>query len=281
MIFEHSNHRSYLRDVLSERIRKNPAYSLRAMARQLGLVCSQLSEVMSGKGGLSLASAIRVARKLELSEEETEYFCWLVQLEGETDPGVRETLVQKVNRLRSARNARPLQDLSVDQFRQIADWYHSAIIELAGLPGFEFAPAAIAAMLGITRLEAEVALERLERLELLYRDERGRWRRSEEDIQVRSPVRNAAMRMFYRQMMDKASAALETQTPDERLSGYETLTFSPEALPEARAAIDGFFEEMLRLSRKYPRNNHVYHLLVHFFDLTQGLSREEPREEQR
>src|SRR5262249_22825715 len=157
----------------------------------------------------------------------------LVQFESETDPRARDILLQKLNRVRAPHVKRPFNDLTVDQFKQISEWYHSAILELADVADFEFTPANIAGRLGISKLDAEVALERLSRLELLHRDENGKWKRIEGDLLFTSPVQNAALRSFYRQMMEKASEALEEQTPDERVSGYETLTFSKEALPEA------------------------------------------------
>jgi uncharacterized protein (TIGR02147 family) len=270
MIFEHTNYRNYLKELLAERIQKNPAYSLRAMAQNLGLVNSQLSEVINGKANLSLTNALKVAHKLGLSDSESEYFCWLLQLEAESDLVAREVILGKVNRLRQAQVARPMHDLTVDQFKQISDWHHSAILELVSLDGFELSPENVAEALGISKLDAGVAIDRLERLELIERSESGSYRRVHQALVVRSPVQNAAMRNFYRQMMQKASDALESQTPDQRLSGYETLTFSSEALPEAREAIDQFFDEMIRISRKYPRKTEVYHLLVHFFNLIQG-----------
>lgn len=78
------------------------------------------------------------------------------------------------------------------------------------------------------------------------------------------------MRNFFRQMMQKASEALETQTPKERVSGYETLAFSPEALPKAKEIIEKCFNEMITLGRQYPKKKDVYHLAIHFFNLTNG-----------
>ncbi|MEK7692130.1 MAG: TIGR02147 family protein, partial [Bdellovibrionota bacterium] len=77
-VFQHSSYRPYLRSVLADRISRNPAYSLRSMASHLGMAPSSFSEVLKGRTGLSLQAAARIARKLGLSEDESEYFALLV-----------------------------------------------------------------------------------------------------------------------------------------------------------------------------------------------------------
>lgn len=52
-----ADYRAFLNQKLKRRIEKNPAYSLRAMAKHLGLAPSMLSDVLSGKRNLSLDHA--------------------------------------------------------------------------------------------------------------------------------------------------------------------------------------------------------------------------------
>lgn len=266
MIFEHRSYRTFLKAVLAERLAANPAYSMRAMAKQLGFSTSQLSESMSGKANFSGTSLQKIAKNLRLSDGESEYLLLLGDFESQKDPEIREILLRRMQRLSPSQ--RPITDLSVDYFKQIADWYHSAILEMVYLKGFVFTPENIARRLGISKVEADLALDRLLRLELLVRDENGVFHRQSQDLQVKSPEKNAAMRQFYRKIMEKASKALEEQTPSERWSGYETIPISLEAMPELRAACDEFFEKVIRVARKYPKKTEVYNLSVHFFNLT-------------
>jgi uncharacterized protein (TIGR02147 family) len=106
------------------------------------------------------------------------------------------------------------------------------------------------------------------RLEFIEVDELGKYKRHEIGFQIRSEVKNAAMRNFYRQMFQKASVALDEQSPQERWSGYETIPVSKASIPEVRAACDAFFEQVLAISSKQEKKEDVYHLLVHFFNLT-------------
>lgn len=50
---------------------RNPRYSMRALARDLGISQTMLVQVMSGKRGLSAEMAIKIAGRLQLSEAES------------------------------------------------------------------------------------------------------------------------------------------------------------------------------------------------------------------
>jgi uncharacterized protein (TIGR02147 family) len=100
MILEHTSYRNFLRSYLTNSTQKNPMFSMRAMARRLGLTGSQLSEVLNGKANFSFSRALRIARQLDLDDQEAEYFCWLVQMESESDPVGREMLTRQVELIR-------------------------------------------------------------------------------------------------------------------------------------------------------------------------------------
>jgi uncharacterized protein (TIGR02147 family) len=267
MIFEHTSYRSYLKEVLADKTSRNPKYSLRALASQLGFSHSTLSEVMKGSANFSLQSAEKLASKLNLKSTEREYLFLLVQFEVTSDPQTKESILNRMKAL----NPKRVQshDLSVDQFRQISEWYHSAILEMVDLTHFEFTPLNIAKKLGISKIEAEVAFERLVRLELLEQDKKGKFVRTHDQfITQTSPANFQALRNFFKQMLQKAADALETQTPKERISGYETMSIPPEALSEAKELTEKYFSEMIALAHRYPKKKNVYHLIVHFFNLT-------------
>lgn len=267
MIFEHHNYRTFLREVLSQRTQANPSYSLRALARSLGLSGSQLSEVMSGKNNLSSTSARKVAVELDLNSRETDYFCLSVQIETEKSLEVREKLIEKLNEYRPVHRA--VNDLSIDVYRQIADWHYAAILELVSLTNFKLSPESISEKLNISKIDATVALDRLERLELLIKDQNGNWYKPKDELLFASKEKSSAMRSHYRQILEKVSQSLDDQEPfKERLSGYETLAFPAQAMPEAQQIFDRFFEDMIKLSKKYPKKNDVYHLVAHFLNLT-------------
>ncbi len=267
MIYAHQDYRTFLRDLLAERQGRNKSYSLRAMARDLGLQPSHLSDLLKGVKGLSLSSTVRLARCLGLNAGEAEYFHILVQLgDPALDPDSRDVLLQKARTLSSQKAT--ITDLSVDLFKAISDWYHLAILELTSVRDFNPAPKAIAVRLGITALEAQTALERLLRLEIIEADGKGGYRRTKDNILFATAAPNDALRRYHRQMLTKASESLETQKQGERYIGSNTFSLDEDQLPKAFALVAEFREKLVALANERPTGTRVYHMGVQMFALT-------------
>ena len=68
-------HRKILNDELGRRTRKNHKYSIRAFARDLGIHSGYLTQILNGKKRLTIHSAVRVAKRLEVdSNTLTKFF---------------------------------------------------------------------------------------------------------------------------------------------------------------------------------------------------------------
>ncbi len=265
MIYEFNNYRAYLRSTFADRALKNPSYSLRGFAKHVGLNHATLSLVLKGDRNLSLDRAQNVAQKLGLQSSELEYFTDLVQFESTKNPEVRSMLQEKLNRFSTRTKS---YDLSVDHFKMISDWYHFPIMQLLNLDNFKFSPRNIAEKLGISPTEAEAAVERLLRLELIEQKAPGAFVRTNNRLLVSSKAPNEAIRKFHEQMLTKALESLENQTTKDRINGSETFAFSKENLEEANKIIEKFYDRMIELSDRTKSKTDVYHLCVNFFNLT-------------
>lgn len=261
MIFEYSNYRDYLRSNLVERISKNSSYSLRAMAQHLGLSPSSLSEVIKGKRNLSLAKAAALANKLGLKGKEAEYFCLLVQIEHTADPIIKESVQNRIQILNPQRKSH---NLSLDLFKLIADWYHTAILHLAEVDGFEVTPQEISKRIGISVFEAATAIERLERLELLKKED-GKYIKLN-GFYSESPIPNDSLRRFHKQTLEKAIESLQTQTPKEKIIRSETFAIDPALLPQADELMEEFVAKLLKLFAQSKKKTEVYHLGIQLFN---------------
>jgi uncharacterized protein (TIGR02147 family) len=263
MLFEHTDYRSYLKAVLADRIGRNPAYSLRRMASQMGMSHPALSNVLNGKRNLSYEAALRVSQQLQLENRESEYFCHLVQLELARKPEAREAILGRIS---SQYPQTQVRDLSVDLYRSMSEWYYTPILEMTRLAGFQFTPRNVAHRLGISITEAEVAIERLLRLELLVKNGR-RFSKATDYTVARGPGNAGAIRKFNQKMLEKALTSIETHAPEERSGGTETFAISPAQLPRARRLMDEFLSSMARLS-ECASPSEIYHVNVQLFSLT-------------
>ena len=159
--------------------------------------------------------------------------------------------------------------LEADRFTAISQWYHLALLALTTLDGFtthrrHSTPAWIAKRLGITRLEAELAIDRLKRLGLLA-EKAGCLVQTESHFFVKDQP-SLALRTYHQQILEKASAAITGQAvPSRDISGC-TIPMDPARLPEANEIIRRFRRELMALMSSGKRAS-VYHLSVQLFRL--------------
>jgi uncharacterized protein (TIGR02147 family) len=267
MLMNQTDYRNFLKGVLVERSAKNSAYSLRALARDLQVAPSSLSEVLKGSKHFSANMALQVAQRLGLTEDEQEYFLLLVQMATAKSPAMKDALQR---RLKIVNPKAEVRDLSLELFKVVAEWYHFPILEMSQLTKFDFTPKSIAKKLGISAVEAELAIQRLVELELLEKDRHGIYQKTDGHVLAESGVPNSALRSFHKQMLAKASESVETQTPKEKVVGSETFAIDPALLDEAKQITDEYFMRMVRLARKSKKKTEIYHLGVQFFKITKG-----------
>lgn len=271
MIFEHGSYRSFLRSALNQRIEKNPSYSLRSFAQQLKIPVSLVSEIIRGKRNLTLENAQRVVEHLTLDETERQYFFTLVQFENAKSPQIREMLQTQLSDLRP--EGRKIHDLSLDAFQSLTQWYHHAIIQSFTLANFEVTATSLAKRLKIHPAQAQEALDRLERLEVITRDKDGKYLRLENNTLIRSHGANVGIRKFHKGMFEKAIESIETQTNDEKFIGTETFAFNPEGLKQASKIIEDCFKKLIRLAATQEERTEIYHAGIAFFRLTEPNSK--------
>lgn len=268
-ILEFDNYRSYLRQVMVEKSKRNPRFSLRAMAQFLEIAPSYLSSVLSGKKNFSFETATNVAKKLNLSKNESGYFSLLVQKDLAKNFETKEFLLEQV---RAANPKQEINDLSLEHFKIISDSVHFAILVATTLNKFKPTARNLSVALGYNQAEIELAIERLIRLEMLERDLEGNYRKVLKNPRVTSQAPNQALRQFHRGTLKKATESLETQSPSEKVIGSETFAISNDQIEEFRQLTDEFLDRALTISKKAKQKDHVYHLGVQFFNLTSNLN---------
>ena len=258
------DYREILKSKLSDRCQKNPHYSLRAFARDLGVSPQRLSHILNGKHGLSVKGAEEMARNLGMSGEEKKVFCTLVQRKHARSKLIREEAEHKLIEIKTV-----YQDLSLDHFRIIADWYHFAIMELTLVNGFKSDYRWIAKSLGIQEIEVKLAVERLLKLEMLEKDKKGNLKLTGNFFADPRGVPSEALRHFHRQLLKKASDALDLQSLEERDVSSTIVAIDSSRIPEAKADLKNFRESFDKKYSSSENKNKVYCLGMTFFNLQQ------------
>lgn len=257
------NYRGYLSAVLVQRMQANPQYSMRAFARSLGLSAGELSEVLRGKRKLSLRSAERVSAGLRLNAAEREHLLSLVLSER------RERAPATLVPIEGPRSAPSTRQLTEDRFQVVADWYCFAILNLAQCEGFRWDEAHIARRLGIRKLEARTALERLENIGLIKRTNRGL---AVDDSFVLSPdgIPSEAIRVYHRQILAKAAAALDDQPVEEREISGVSFALNWKLMGPLKKELSQFLDHIATKYGAGKSRTEVVHVELACFRVTRG-----------
>jgi transcriptional regulator with XRE-family HTH domain len=222
---------------------KNPAYSMRAFAKRLGVSQAAISQILADKRPLTKKTAEKILRGLDKSP--TEIFDSLE--------------VGTPSKFKS---------VDMDSYHLIADWYHYAILSLAETPNFKSSTNWIAHRLGISVKQAQDAINLLLRLDMLQRDRKTKKLSiTGEQFEAISEVANPAMEKAARQDLDLAIQALDQTQFDERNFTAMTLCFDPARSKEAIQMIKNFRRSFCK-AMESKNKKEVYRLNVQLFPLS-------------
>jgi uncharacterized protein (TIGR02147 family) len=189
------------------------------------------------------------------------------------DPAAASRLEQAFSGKRAKLSAheRAAIQLSTDQFQMVAEWFHFAILSLAETEGFRGEADWIAHRLGIPASRAELALERLLRLGMLARDDRG-YRSTGRAFTTSDGIPQESIRQSHLQDLELARASLEQDPLDARYFTSMTMTIDPARLPEAARELRRFRDRFCTRFETPPRRE-TYKLTLGFFPLSKPISR--------
>lgn len=261
------NYRSFLREVLIERQKKNPQLSLRSFAKSLGLQSSFLSMVLSGKRDISEETAARISEKLDFTAQDSKKFNLLLRIEKAGSAKQKESLMSELQELEPTTLGKI--DLAVEQFKMIAEWFHLPLKILIDLDGFDWSEENAAKALGITVHQVRDGLTRMANLELIEFTQGQKPTLIENRVSIASPFKNEALRKYHGQMLGKAIEALETQTPDTRYTGTNNLALDSEQLKAVHRVMEDAQDKVAAIAAKRSKTKRLYHASFNLFELTQ------------
>lgn len=257
------NYRSILQTELERRKNLNPAYSLRAFARDLGLTAPQLSTVLKGTKGISSLAARKLASKLELSVDEMEIFVRSAEALHSRTQHKKESSKSELNKILQSRQ---FQKLEEPTFSMINEWYYLSILQTFELSDFEPNSKWLAKRLGLTQAEVDKSLKLLEEVGLLK--EKDNFYKPSKDFVKTEEIPSRTIRFYLQQMLNKSSKALETQSIDERDFSTTVFSFEKKRMPEFKKKLREFREDFCHEASKSKSKDEVYALSIQFFKIT-------------
>ncbi len=234
---------------------KNPAFSLRAFARKLGIHSPALSEILGGRRKISKKLLARFAKGFP---EDSAKIAELAQL----FPSITRASASRTSGKRP-----PSLRIDADRFHAIADWYHFGILSLAETPHFKSDPKWIAATLQIGEKEAKEALKRLLRMGLLETSADGHAKTKGISYTTTDGVANLSVRRGHAQNIELARKSLDEDPVDVRDFTAITMAIDPAKLPTARKMIRAFRDDLCAFLEGGDKLE-VYKLCLQLFPLS-------------
>lgn len=245
--------------------------SIRAFARKIGMSHSLMSYLLNGHRTLTVKQAMLVAAKLNLSQVDEQRIMNSALKATPTKPGT-ENQFEMMKKYRQTRGLPKMTKLDITKFK-IIHWYHSAIMDLASIDGFNSDPEWIARRLGISTADACAAIDRLVDLGLM------KWQKDElhkvDTYLWSNPERSEfSMREYHKQMIQKGLDHLE-KTDSESFSSRSitgvTMGVKKTRLEEVMLRIDEFQKEIAEYLT-VGQSDELYQLQILLFPLTQPLA---------
>lgn len=256
------DYRSFILREFEKRKAKNPKYSLRAFAKHLGTATSRLSEILNGKAGLSPEKAYGYVDKLGLNGFERDLFLTLIESRHARSEMARRIAQQKIDE--STKN---YSQLNMDDFHLIADWYHFAVLEYFQLSYADQSPQTIAHFFKIDVEKVHLALERLQRLGLIEKNNEV-WKTVDRIRETTTDVSSEAVRQVHKELLEKGIEALEKQTVENRDFKAYIFSFHKQDLPFVKKKLNAFQEQLAIEMDLSPQKDSVYCLSFNLFELS-------------
>jgi uncharacterized protein (TIGR02147 family) len=223
---------------------------------------SAVSEFLAGKRKFSQKISTRVMDSLAVSPSEQQVI--INAFETNTKPKTMrstralEALPNKLKRI-----------LTDDEFRIVTEWYHFAILSLFETTTTDANIEFVMTRLGITKRQAESALQRLCRIGALRETTQNHYEVTGEQLETTQDVPSSAIQASHVQTLELAHKAI-TEVPVElREVTSMTMAVDLSTLPQAKELIRNFCTDLASIMETSDKNE-VYMFGVQLFPLTKG-----------
>lgn len=266
-IFEYSDYRKYLKDLLEDKKRVNRLFSHRAVLQKMGITSTGfLANVISGRKNLTPAQVQKLAQIMKLKAAEARYFECLVLFNQ------AKSLDDKNNQMRRlvANQKVETKTLARKQLNLFSKWHYVVMRELLYFHKLkdDFRAAARMLIPSITTEEAEKAVKELEELEVLSKDAEGYYLQKDSAISTGNEIRSLQVANFQVETMELAKAAIDRFPLAERDISCMTMTLSQGSFEQVKAEIQAFRKRLSAIAIADDKVDQVFQCNIQFFPVT-------------
>lgn len=268
-LFSYANYRNLLHDLIELKKAQRSGFSYRMFAQRAGFSSpSYLKLVLDGERNLSKDSIKKFISFFKLVDEEAHFFTTLVNYNQSKQKDEKEKHWQSLEKIVHVHN---INRMNINKGEYFSKWYHVMIREAIQNDNFTKDPKKLFDIFHgqIEIKDIERALQLIHELDLVEIDKKGKFKQKDTTIWWNHRWENLYVKIFYRQMIEKALHALDFLSLDQRYFGSMTFAFSKDKIMDIKKMIKKFQEDLITYvdNNKDIKKNEVYQLNTQLFPL--------------
>ena len=234
---------------LSNRQSNNPAYSIRAFARDLDINPATLSSIINQKRSLTLKTALGLMQNLDWS------------------PSIKKKIISHLTNAQEPEAGKTYIEIPETHGELLARWETFAILSFLEIPPYKFKAREMALKLEIPFGEVLVCLGILEQHGYIQ-ENAGKWSLKQLECRASSSdVPNSFLRQGHRRKTLRGLQSLEEDPVSVRDFTDITMAIDPKKLPEAKERIREFRRELCTFLEE-GKKTQVYQMNIQLFPLS-------------
>jgi uncharacterized protein (TIGR02147 family) len=245
---------------------QNPAYSLRALARDLTVSPAFMSQLLAGNKKVPLKKLARLTELLDFDRPSVQALRRAIVAESHGGEEIFRDSTEK----KSRSDLLEFSPLPKKKGSLFSKWYYVAVLDLMDCEDFQSDPQWIARRLGLFQNEAIEAIATLTALDLVA-VRAGKLRKKKNKIRFTTTQTLAEIRSYHRQMIQKALHELEFKTTAEdftqRMITGGTLSIHRRDIERAQIRLSEFLHEFVA-EFATDQADEVYQINLQYFPLS-------------
>ncbi|MGA2507346.1 MAG: TIGR02147 family protein [Chitinispirillaceae bacterium] len=265
-VFEYLDYRDFLKDFYEEKKNERTFFSYRLFGTKVGMDASYLAKVLIKHRHVSNNSIGKIALFCGLNEREEEYFEALVHFVKAKSHKESKVLFERLLSLKSV-SAKTLVE---HQYVFYQKWYNSAIRSILEFYEFRGNYRALAEQLSpkISVKEAKESIGLLEKLQLIKRDETGRYRMTDSAITTGPQWHSLAIQAFQEETIRLSLESLSRHPKKHRDVSTITMNINGQNFQEIRERIKDFRSTVINYANEQSSPDRVVQLNIQMFPLS-------------
>jgi uncharacterized protein (TIGR02147 family) len=274
-VFSYLNYREFLRNYYQKRKRDHSYLSYRLLSEKGGFKSPNFIKLVAqGQRNLSKDGVYRCAKALGMNKKETEYFENLVFFNQSKTLEEKNYYLTRVMRMRKRVSVKKME---LSQYQYYTQWYNPVVRELVTADDFgdDYEKLAAHVVPAITPQQAHKAVQLLEELDFIQKDEHGRYEKTDAFVSTGPQVRSVAVANYHKEMMRLASESIERYPAAQRDITSLTCSVSQETQELIIDKIKRVRMEIMELVEADQEKDRVVQVNFQLFPLSRDFHDEE------